>query len=336
MSVLNLKNKAILFALIVCVGIGSFGFAASASAKGKILLNFAHHSATGTGNDLDSQKFIDSLTQMVGDQVEVRYFPAGQIGDQRELIEQVKLGSLEMCLANPPLLSNMAPKFGVMDLPYMFDDLDHIDRVVNGRLGYELKKALVMQEGIRLLAFLHVGFRDMLTTKKIVTKEDFKGVKFRSPQAPVYVNMFKSIGAVPVPLPWGEVYTALQTKLIDGMETPPIYMYSTKMYEQGKYVLKTRHINTVETPVINQAFYEKLPVEVRLAIDQAWAEAMVENRKRAEKEPVEAYEKLAGVGMELVEVDRASLREACQPMWKELTDKAEGAKELIDLIDAAR
>ena len=327
-SVCTLSVSILVVLLIVSVG--------TAFAKDKIKLNFAHHSAAGTGNDLDSKAFISALTEMVGDKVEVKYFPGGQIGDQRELIEQVKLGSLEMCLANPPLLSNMIPKFGVMDLPYMLDSLDHIERVVGGRLGFIFKRDLIKKEGLRILTFLHVGFRDMLTKKKLFTKTDFAGVKFRSPQAPVYVNMFKSIGATPVPLPWGETYTALQTNLIEGMETPPIYMYSTKMYEQAKYVLKTRHINTVETPIINEAFFNKLPTEVRLAIEQAWREATARNRKRAEQEPKEAYKKLKSVGMEIVEVDRDSLREACQPMYKVLVTKTPEATQLITLIDSAR
>jgi TRAP-type transport system periplasmic protein len=319
---------------VVLTALGITG-AARAQAN-TIEINFAHHSPAGTGNDLDALTFIEALQGSLGDRVRVNYFPGGQMGNQRELVEQARLGTLEVAYANSPTLSNAVPELGVMDLPFMFDDLDHVDRVVRGDVGQMISRLTREVLGLEVLGFMHVGFRDMLSKNRLMRLSDFQGVRFRSPEAPIYIEMFRSIGAVPVPLPWGDVYTGLQTGLIDGMETPAIYMHSTRMYEQAGYVLRTRHINTVEIPVMNAAFFDALPGEVREAITGAWVTAAAANRVRAEAEPEQAYRLLEAEGVELVEVDVEELREAVLPMRTAFEQRVPAGAELIAAIAAER
>lgn len=322
--------------LFVAAIAAALGFSGAAQAQEPIVINFAHHSPGGTGNDLDALAFIEALEELVGERVRVDYFPGGQLGNQRELVEQVQLGTLEVAYANSPTLSNSIPVVGAMDLPFMFDDLDHVDRAVKGDLGDTIAELAREALDLEVLGYMHVGFRDMLAKKRMETLSDFAGVKFRSPEAPIYINMFRSIGAVPVPLPWGDVYTGLQTGLIDGMETPPIYMHSTRLYEQASYVLRSHHINTVEIPVMNGAFYDGLPPEIQTAIKEAWATAAVASRERAEGEPAHAYELLEAEGAEIIDIDREALRQAVMPMWGEFENTVSGGSAFVAMIEAER
>jgi len=321
-----------LFGLGIVIG----GPAAAADEK-KIIIKYADFHPLETLNYKTQQRFEKILEEKTNGKVDVQLFPGAQLGGQRDLIEQVKLGTIQMTFGNPPYFSNYVPDLSVMDMPYMFNNYEHIERVVDGEVGQIFNEMLIKKEGLRVLAWFHIGFRHMITREKAIRKiEDFKNVKFRSPEAFAFVGMFKALGAVPTPLPWPEVYQAMKTKIVDGMETTPEGMTSTKVYEVGKYVTLTNHINTVEGPTINEEFYQSLPADIKQALAETLAEIVPWQRKTQIETNEKALALLKEKGCEMIDIDITPLRKAMAPVWAEYVKKSARGQELIDKIDALR
>jgi tripartite ATP-independent transporter DctP family solute receptor len=327
--------KKILVILIVCLFVAPFVFAGGQQAgpAEKIVITFAHMNAVGDPIDKTAQKFKELVEAKVGDQVEVRVHPAGQLGDDKQNFEGLKLGTVHVTMSNPDMLSNFVPEYVVFALPYMFANWDHVERAMDGEVGKELDQMLIDKEGIRNLAWLHNGFRNMTTkTKQINTMADFKGVKFRSPEIPVYMKMFQAIGATPTPIPWPEVYTAMKQGIVDGMETTPTGFIGAKIYEVSKYVYLTNHLYTAANVLMSEKFYQSLPKNVQKAIDQSAAELEPWQRQMVIEDTKGTYDTLKEKGMIIKEFDTTELREAVKPVWVELTADAPKAIKFAEMI----
>lgn len=334
------RRSGILFVCVLVLallGTALFAGGQSGAAAEKVIIKFPSHQPTTSYLGQAEARFIEAVQRESGGRIEVRHFPGGQAGNARENIESVKLGTAEMTFCAPAELSNWVPRLGVMDCPYMFDDFPHVERCVDGKVGEAVEKDLLDQVGIRILGWWHVGFRDMLTIDKPVRKiEDFKGMKFRSPEVPVYVMMFNAIGATPTPIAWGEVYSAMKTHIVDGMETTPEGMVANKLHELAKYVILTRHINTQGLLIMNDKFYQELPKDLQKAVDSAMQQTISWQRQFIIKASEDAYKIMTDAGLELIQIDQKALREACAPVWDKLVGGIAGAQELIDLIDSYR
>ncbi len=310
---------------------------ATGQAENKVVIKYADFHATSTILWQGVERFKELVEKNSNGEIEVQIFPAGQLGGQRELLESVKNGTIQMTYGNSPMLSNYVTEFALLDLPYMFTDYDHIERVVFGDVGLLLNDRLIKKAGIRILNWNQLGFRDMMTREiKIEKLADFKGVKFRSPEAFAYISMFNALGAVPTPLPWTEVYEAMRTRIVDGMETIPEGMTSSKVYEVSKYVILTNHINTVETPVINEVFYQGLSNEHKKIITDSLAEvARWQNQAQIDANKA-AYTELEQKGITFIKIDRAPLIKSCEQVWAEFARKVPESELLITMINSLR
>lgn len=305
--------------------------------KASVTIKYADFHATSTIHWQGVLKFKELVEKKSGGSILVETYPAGQLGSQAELLESVKSGTIQMTYGNSPLLSNYVPEFAVLDLPYVFSDYAHIKKVVFGDIGKDLNQRLVDATGMRILTWVHSGFRDMLTNNlEIKTLKDFSGVKFRSPESFAYVSMFKALGASPTPLPWNEVYEAVRTKIVDGLETTTEAIVSNKFWEVCKYVIVSHHIYTVETPVINEAFWEKLTDEQKTWITESLQEITTWQNEQIEQNEIGYYETMEKNGMMLIKIDRQPLMKACEAVWTEFTEKNPNAKSFIDRINALK
>ena len=327
--------KKILAVLVLCVLAAPFLVAGGQAAgpQEKIVITFAHMNAVGDPIDRTAQKFKELVEAKVGDQVEVRVHPAGQLGDDKQNFEGMGLGTVHVTMSNPDMLSNFVPEYVVFALPYMFRDWKHVEMAMDGEVGQQLDQMLLEQEGIRDLAWLHNGFRNMATKNKpIRTMADFKGVKFRSPEIPVYMKMFQAIGATPTPIPWPEVYNAMKQGIVDGMETTPTGFIGAKIYEVAKYVILTNHLYTAANVLMSEEFYQSLPRNVQKAIDDSAAELEPWQRQMVITDSEGVFDTLREKGMTVMEFDTTELREAVKPVWVELTADAPKAIEYAEMI----
>jgi tripartite ATP-independent transporter DctP family solute receptor len=319
--------------ILVVIMLAALFLPGAVFAADKIVITFADHNAIGSILNQAALRFKAGMEKETSGKVEVRYFPASQMGNERENIESVKLGMLNMCYADPPYLSNLAPEFSVMGLPFIFRDWKHVEQAMDGAAGKKLAELLLKKEGLRILGWQHVGFRNMLTVQTPIDKmADFKGLKFRSPEVPVFVKMFKAIGASPTPIPWGEVYTAMKTKIVDGMETTTEAMVSVKLYEVGKNVIVTNHMNTQMTYLINDKFYQGLPMEVKTAMGKVLKEVIAWQRGEMIKTSEAGLGTLKEKGCTVTDLDTSEMAKACTPVWSELTKGKADAKAVLALM----
>ena len=326
--------KKLVSILLVALLIASFGVSAQAA---QVTIRYADFHAVTTAHWEGVQMFEKLVEEKSGGEIQVETYPAGQLGAQAELIESVKNGTIQMTYGNSPMLSNYVPEFAVMDLPYIFSDYDHIKKVFVSDTAAQLNQKLVDTTGMRILTWVHSGFRDMLTKDTPINSlEDFKGVKFRSPEAFAYVSMFEALSASPTPLPWNEVYEAVRTGIVDGLETTVEAIVSNSFWEVCQYVIVSNHIYTAETPIINEAFWQGLTDEQRGWVQESIDEAAAWQNAKIEENQEGFYQTMQDNGMTLIYIDRQPLIDACSVVWDKFIENNPDAQTYIDGINALR
>jgi TRAP-type transport system periplasmic protein len=204
-----------------------------------------------------------------GGAVEVKIFPAGQIGNEREMTEGVKLGTLQMAMVSGPL-ANYFKEAQVLDIPYLFSSYPVAWKVLDGWFGKEMAAECLKKTGMRVLSYGQIGFRNFTnSTRAIKSPADLKGMKIRVMESPVYINLIKSMGASPTPIPWTETYTALQQKVADGQENPVTSIKFAKLYEVQKYLTMDGHTYGVDFMLINEKFFQTLPKDTQMIVKNA-------------------------------------------------------------------
>ncbi len=322
------RNAAVLAAGAVAAALGSGGARAQAPKR----IRLAHHVTTDSDQQRAAERFRDLLKTYSGGTLEVQVLPAGQMGGQREIIESVSVGTLEMGYGESGLYANYIKRFGILALPYLYRDADHWTAVVTGPIGKELGDELVGKADIRIVNWINAGFRNtFLRTRPVKAPGDFKGVKIRIPESPVFVRTFSAFGATPTPIPAPEMYTALQTGVVDAMEGSPEVAFTFKIFEVTKYLSRTEHILLDGSFVINEGFYKGLTAEQRTALARAAEEAGALQRKEQPERDKAWFDKLAAGGMTVNEIDRKAFQDAVAPVQEAFAKEA-GAEALLARI----
>ncbi|MHB1407111.1 MAG: TRAP transporter substrate-binding protein [Desulfitobacteriaceae bacterium] len=296
----------------------------------KVVLRFGSHLAEDHSLVVAAKKFADIVSQKSDGRIEVKIFPNNTIGGQRELIEGMQLGTVDMSVNDPGLLSNFAPRIGILDLPYLFKDYNQVRKVLDGEVGKALTDDLLKQ-GVRSLSWAGTAFRDVLTSKEVKTANDLKGQKLRAPEAPVYFSTIKAMGASPQAIPWGDAYTALQTHVVDGMEGSAESVFTAKMNEVTKYLVRTGHIFTAVSYNISEKTWGKLSQADQKIIQEAATEAGNYAWDLNIQRDKEYRDKLLANGMKEVKIDTSSIVEACKPIQDDYAKKV-GAVDLVQKI----
>jgi tripartite ATP-independent transporter DctP family solute receptor len=277
-------------------------------------------------------KFAELVEAKSKGEVKVQVFPSSQLGNDRDMAEGMRLGSVDFSL-NAGVLSNFEPRLGLLELPYIFRDAEHMRKVLNGPVGDELASAL-LKSGIRVVGWWERGPRELTANKEVKTLADLKGMKIRVPEIPVSVDSWRAMGANPTPMAFGEVYTGLQQKVIDGQENPLAIIDSAKLNEVQKYLMKTDHVYGYVALAMSEKTYQKLTPEQRSAIVQAAKEATAFENKLVWENEEKLAKDLKGKGMQFVDVNKTEFAAAVKPvhaiyaqkLGKDLYDKIVGTK----------
>jgi tripartite ATP-independent transporter DctP family solute receptor len=208
----------------------------------------------------------------IGGVFDVQGFPAGQLGDDKAQFEQARLGGIQMALGSAGILSQTVAAFDIFDAPYLFDDEKHFNRVIRSPIREELSDRLITAAGVRIPALGFGGFRNLFTKKPVNSIADLKGLRIRTPEIPVYVETFKALGASPTPLPYLEVYLALQQGTIDGAENPLSSGTDQKWPEVVKFVTLTKHQGTGQSFQVNERWYQGLAPDLRKVVEESCLE----------------------------------------------------------------
>ena len=235
-------------------------------------------------------------------EIDVQIFPSSQMGPDREMIEGVQAGVLEMAVSPSSFFAGWDPAFAVIELPYMYASKDIALDVLNGGAGDQMLGRL-SDQGLVGLGWLENGLRHVTNNvRPIESPEDLQGVKLRTMKVPAHVATFKALGANPTPMNFGEVYSALQQGVIDGQENPVALIDSQRFYEVQKHVSLTGHVFTVYIPVISEAFFSGLSAEHQQLLRDAMASAESYQQDLVNSEETGQLQKIREAGVNVVDL----------------------------------
>ena len=288
--------------LAMCVAAGS------AMAADVIKIKIAYSNNVGEPNDKAVREWGRLMKERSKGQVEFQYFPSSQLGSQKDVTEQLTIGSNVITISDGGFLMDYVPAFGVTYLPYIYDNKEQLFKLVDSDLFKDLSKQL---EG-KGLYIVHskwiYGVRNMLATKPATKPEDLKGLKIRVPNIRLSNEMMNAMGATATPMPLAEAYPALMQGVINGAENPIPVLYGGKMFEGAKFLLMTRHQVNLSSWIAGTSFIKKLPPEIVKMLKETGEEAGKFLDKENEVADKEAVKKMEAAGVKVVEVDRAAFK----------------------------
>jgi TRAP-type transport system periplasmic protein len=334
----NKMKKSMSLFLVLALSTGLFGCSSSkgtstapASESKKITIKLSHGLSTEHPYQLGTVKFAELVKTYSKDTIEVKVFPSAQLGNERDNLEGLKMGTLDMALTGTGVTQNFQKKLAVFGLPYLFRDAEHAYKVLDGPIGEELFGSLD-QNGIKYLAAFENGFR-MVTNNKKEIKEpaDLKGMKIRTPESEVSLSTLKAMGAESFPMAWGEVVTALKQGVMDGQENALVHIWANKTYEAQKYISLTAHQYDPAPLMMSKILWDKLSKDQQDAVLKAAREARDFERKTFQDMSKDAISKFKANGNIVTENPNiAAFREAVKPVWEKFEPTV--GKDLIDKI----
>lgn len=309
----------------------TLAFAQVAAFAAPIVIKFSHVVAEQTPKGQAAIKFKELAEKALPGKVEVQIFPNSQLfGDGKEM-EALLLGDVQIVAPSLAKFGRYTPKLQVFDLPFLFDDIDAVDRFQAGPKGQELLDSM-SKKGIKGLGYLHNGMKQLSANVPLRVPADAKGLKFRIQASDVLEAQFKAVGANPQKLAFAEVYQALQSGVVDGTENPWSNIYTQKFYEVQKDIMESNHGVLDYMVIVNVGWWDKLPVDVRTALNTAMVESIKYGNKIAASEAANYRQKVIDAKraavLPMTKPELAKWREAMQPVWKQF--EGEIGKDVID------
>lgn len=280
------------------------------------------------------QKFSKDLAARTNNTVKLTYFPGGQLGGERDIVEGTQLGTVGMAVTG--VTSHKI--WDALWLPYIFRDKEHMWKTLRGQIGEEWNQVMLKERGVRVFGYAYRSPRNLTTTKvKVAKAADLKGLKLRVPEIEGELIGWRAMGASPTPMPWPEVLTSLQSGVIDGQENPFETMHSNKMWEVQKYLHLTEHIRMAWTVLLDDRVWKQITPENQKIMTDTWKEAagwLEDFTISKEKSMLEDFKKNGMIIVEPPELDVQSFRDAGKDAWKQMAPKAwgEGVYEKIQAI----
>lgn len=265
-------------------------------------------------------------------QMELRIYPGGQLGSERELIELLQIGSLAMTKVSAAPLEGFSPSMKLFSVPYVFRDENHLWQVLEGPIGQQMLADLGKVR-LKGLGYFDAGARSFYTTsKRIETPADLQGLKFRVPNSQTAVEMVQTLGGAATPVDWGELYTALQQGVVDGAENNPPSFYSSRHYEISKYYVLDEHTYVPDVILMSQHVWQSLSTNEQQIVSKAFADAVVFERAAWQKATADALAAVQKAGVTVITPDKTPFMDAVKPLHQQLQGTAIG--ELMAQIKA--
>lgn len=321
------KSKSVLFVVAGLFILSTASIAISAP----ITLKLAHVVSTSAPYHIGALEFAKLVDQKTKGQLKIEIYPGGQLGKgERECIEGLQIGTIDLVATSTGPVGGFVPQMLVVDLPFLFRDNGHVDKVLDGPIGEGLLKDL-SKAGIKGIAFWENGFRNLTNNKRPVNKpEDVKGLKLRTMENEVHMDAFRTLGADPTPMTWGEVYTSLQQGVIDGQENPINIIRTHKIYEVNKNLALTGHVYSPALLLMNEKKFNSLSPDLQKTLVEAGKEAAKFERKFIRDNEAKMLEELKGFGMQVTTPDKKLFQKATEPTYKKYESRF--GKDLIDKI----
>ncbi len=319
-----------LFVIVVAVSVMFLGNVVQAA---DFTIRLAHNHSEEGMYYKGSVQFIELVEERSGGRIKVEHYPAGQLGADRDIQEGVQLGTIEAGISSSPV-ALINDYFKLLDAPYLFVNRDHVTKVLDGELGQKMAKSLE-EVGIKHLGYWENGFRQITNNTRPINKpEDLEGIKLRTPENPVRMTTFKTLGASPVPMSFKEVFGALQQGVIDGQENPLATIYQASLQEVQKYLSLTGHVYSPTHLLMNKELFDSMPEDLQQILVEAGREVAVYTRQLGAENDGKLADIIKEAGVEVNQADVKAFVEKAKPVWQMIVEdcKYEDAAKVLEQI----
>jgi len=324
-------KRLFLKTIVAAVALSAFGLAQAQTRT----IKFANQNAKGHPIVMGMDKFAELVEHKSGGKMKVQVFPGGTLGSDQANVSALQGGTLEMAAMNSGIFASLVKEFAIYDFPFLFGNPKEADAVVDGPFGQGLHKKLE-DKGLVGLAYYELGFRELTNSKRPITKvDDIAGLKLRVIPNPINIDWVKALGANPTPLPFPELYSALEQGAVDGQENPVATIKGAKLYEVQKYMTLTNHQYNPQSVVVSRKFWDSLSSGDQKILKDAAAESALYQRTQSRAQLQAGMEDLRKAGMQITELppaEIAKLREKMKPVIAK--NSASVGEETVNAIQA--
>lgn len=312
------------------LALGVASIFAAAPAMAATSLKMAYALSVDSHYGAGAKAFVESIEKSTNGDYTLEQFPNSALGGEREVIEGLQLGTIDMAIVSTGATLNFVPSTGVFDIPFLFRDLQHARNVLDGEIGQQMLEEFP-KRGLIALAWGEQGFRQLTNNvRPVTTPADAKGLKIRTTENQIHIVAFRELGILATPMAWPEVATALQQGTIDGQENPMSVIVSAKLPQLQKYLSLTSHVYGPALVLMSPAAYNRLSDDTKEAFKQASLDAAQAMRDYVDNVEQSGIEAVKQDGMEVNTVDHAAFVEAVQPVYPQYYKQF--GQELVEAI----
>lgn len=302
-----------------------------------LTIKIAHVSADGVPIDQFADRVAEQLDEMTGGRITVQVFPASQLGNNSELLEQLQFGTLEMAISSVAFLGAFTDTTALLDLPFLFKNEAAAEEVLDGEIGQSIFADLEASD-FHGLAWLSTGWRHLTANKEIHNPEDMKGLKIRVMENQMHIDFWNGLGASAVPMAFSELYTALQNGTMDCQENPYANINGNRLYEVQKYIIETGHIYDTSPLLASKSWWDSLSASDQELITQVITESLAWEREVSAEDQDTLRQEIGSNGtnqvIQLTDEERQAWRDAAQPVYDSCSDQIKEMVKTVEEINA--
>jgi len=328
--------KKILITLLLLLAFGLF-YGISSSYAQTWSLKLGHVTPKEGTYQLGGEFFAKRIAELTNGRVKVDVYPASMLGDEDDMVEGLQMGTIDMCVSAPAKMSGFVPKVEIWGLPFLFRDVDHKNKVVNGPVGRAIIEEIESRTKIKVLGYWQSGIRYLFNSKKPVkTPEDLAGMKVRVMPGPVEIATWKGLGALPTPIAYAELYQALKQGVVDAAENDPANIIGMKFYEPCPNLSTTEHSIAVRYFLMSKKTWEKFPKDIQDTVIKA-AKDTNEYQVKVDTDMIQkSLDVLVSkYGVKVTKVDKKLFIEKTESVRQEMGKKL-GVEDLLKQISATK
>jgi tripartite ATP-independent transporter DctP family solute receptor len=294
------------------------GLLFTGAAQAQTVLKIGYAVPTNSHYGVGANTFCEEIEKGTQGRYKCQHFPSSALGGEREMIEAVQLGTLDLVNTSTGPLGNFVPEVKIVDIPFLFRDYDHARKVMDGQVGQDLLKAM-QAKGLVGMAWTENGFRHMTNSKRpIRSADDARGLKMRTMENKVHMDGYKTFGILPTPMPFPELFTALQQGTVDGQENPIPVILASKFSQVQKHLSLTGHVYSPAVIILTPSVWNKLSAADKNVFLEAGKKAAAAQRKRVNDDENNGIAQLEKDGMQVIrQVNGESFRKAVTPAYQE-------------------
>lgn len=325
----GLLASAVAVTLAACSGDSDGGNSGSGDG-GTVSLRLTQTNPATSDVGIASEEFAEMINERTDGRYEVTVYHDGQLGDERGSVEAVQLGNIDIAMVNTSVLVNFAPELKVFDLPYVIRSTEHADEVFLGDVG-DQALGWVDAIGVKAIGVWESGFRNLTNSvRPVESVDDVSGLRIRVMENDIHQQLWLALGADPVPMAWGEAYTALQQGALDGQENPNTVILTNNVQEVNNNLAITQHIYSTVIPIMSQSAWDALSEEDQLIFEEVFDEMEIREREIARESDGEALAELEAQGMQVTYPDKEGFIEKTQSVRDDNASEYQGILDQIE------